>query len=119
MRQAKARLQAAITRMGARHSHTSEIALFEDAPWGSAAEMDAVRLTRLAATVRRAARISPFYRHVLGADVDIPRSFDELSSLPITSKMDVRRSNLERAPRRLIPLRQRWRTSGTSGQPYE
>lgn len=92
--------------------------MLRSAPWTSPAAMDALRLERLRATVALASRSSPYYRQALArASVDL-RSLADLAQLPVSSKVDVRASGLDRArPRRSVGV-ETWRTSGSSGEPY-
>jgi phenylacetate-CoA ligase len=81
--------------------------------------MDALRVARLARTVERAARHSPFYRELFGPDLVVPARIEDLSALPVTSKTDIRDSGLERAvPATWYSRRGTWGTSGSSGEPY-
>lgn len=98
--------------------HRREIARFADAPWDDPDAMDARRLAGLQRTVARAARRSPFYGPLL-RDAPPIRSLDDLATLPVTSKLDMRASGRERAaPGSRLSRRETFRTSGSSGQPY-
>lgn len=114
----KAVVRDLLERAGSRRQHRAEVAHLEGAPWGDARAMDDLRLGLLRSTVVRASSSSPFYRQLLGGEVPEIRSWDDLATLPVTSKDD-----LLDAPDRAISgsrlrLRNTWRTSGSSGQPY-
>jgi phenylacetate-CoA ligase len=101
-----------------RREHVAELGRLTQAPWDDPERMDARRLASLARTVQRAARTSPFYGKLLGTDPPVPRSWDELAALPVTSKSDVRASGLDRAsPPAPLRLRHTWATTGSSGEP--
>ena len=99
--------------------HQREIRRLQRAPWSAPAEMDAVRLERLRATVERASRDSPFYRELLGGRAPALRTFTDLASIPVTSKAQITDSGLDRAsPASTFRPRTTWRTSGSSGVPF-
>jgi phenylacetate-coenzyme A ligase PaaK-like adenylate-forming protein len=99
--------------------HRAEVAALRDAPWGSAAEMDRLRLRLLNETLQRASRQSPFYREVLGSFGPDLQAVDELARVPVTTRGDMRASRLEHAyPGGTLSRRKTWRTSGSSGEPF-
>jgi phenylacetate-CoA ligase len=102
-----------------RRHHLDEFERLVRVPWHSPEEMDLLRSRRLSWTVARAVAHSPFYRELLGADCQIPDRIDDIGSLPVTSKSDLRDSDLDRArPLRWRRSRPTWGTSGSSGEPY-
>lgn len=115
-------LRDALSTAGAHREHVREVRRLATAPWADPAAMDALRLARLAATVSRARRRSPYYRELLsGLPPLAGSSFEVLGSLPVTGKSDIRTSGLDRCVPAVVSrpqLRTTWRTSGSSGQPY-
>lgn len=102
-----------------RRAHRRELAHLEQAPWAAPEEMDRIRLDLLRQTVRRSAVHSPFYREVLGGRTPDIQSFDDLSQIPVTSKVDMTSSDVDRCvPGSRLSPRTTWRTSGSSGQPF-
>lgn len=112
-------VRRAVTSAAKRREHQAEIRRLETAPWASPTAMDSLRLDRLRTTVARAAARSPFYREVLHGVAPDLRSLEDLRAVPVTSKVQITDSGLQRAaPGSALRPRTTWRTSGSSGVPF-
>jgi phenylacetate-CoA ligase len=91
--------------------------------WSTPAALEARSLGKLRSLVTHAMAHVPFYRdrfREAGVRPDALRTPDDLASLPITRKADLRDSGAERAVADNLPAARRWRTvtSGSTGFPF-
>jgi phenylacetate-CoA ligase len=91
----------------------------EETQWWSPERIEALRVARLTAFLRDAARDVPYYRALfarIGAAPDDVRTLEDLARLPMLAKADIRADPAALESERAGPLK-RSNTGGSSGEP--